>query len=240
MNLIFLNLMRRITLIFMVLGLLFAPAMSAFAQTGPAPGAAGQSVTAAPAAQPANASRGDSDVEQYTHSAAVQSIARRLNVSTDVASQIFEDINSGLVILCIVWFLWKALPKMFRARSERLTKALTEARRATEDANKLLAEVEARLMRLDSEIDAMRAQAEHDAGDEEKRIRAAMEAERERIIASAEQEIAAAQAGAQRELKKMAADLAIDHAVRRIQLSADTDRALVKEFGRNIGSGGEA
>ncbi len=64
-----------------------------------------------------------------------------------------------------------------------------------------------------------------------------MESERERIVASAEQEIAAAQAAAQRDLKKFAADLAIDHAMRKLQLSTDTDRALVREFGKNLNSG---
>lgn len=227
---------RRICAFLVLAGMFFAPAAALRAQQG----AARQARVSAAKNEHGDAGESDNQIEQYTHAPAVRAIARHLHMSTDVASQIFEDINSGLVILCILWVLGKVLPKMFRARSERLAKALAEAQKATEDANRLLTEVEARLMRLDSEIDAMRAQVEHDAGEEEKRIRAAMESERERIVASAEQEIAAAQAGAQRELKKMAAELAIDHAMRRIQLSADTDRALVKEFGQSIGRGGEA
>ncbi|MGA7350444.1 MAG: ATPase, partial [Acidobacteriaceae bacterium] len=76
----------------------------------------------------------------------------------------------------------------------------------------------------------------------EQRIHAALETERERIVASAEQEIGAVQAAAQRDLKKFAANLAIDNAMRRIQLSTDTDRALVREFGKSLNkdSGGEA
>jgi F-type H+-transporting ATPase subunit b len=182
----------------------------------------------------------DSPDFQYTHSAVVQTVARWMHVSTDTAAWVFEGFNSGVIVLVIVWLLWKALPKLFRSRSERLAKQLEEARLATEQANRLLAEVEARLSRLDSEVEAMRATMERDTGEEEKRILAAMEAERQRIIASAEQEIAAAQAGAQRDLKKFAADLAIDNAMRRIQLSAETDRALVKEFGEGMGGGGKA
>jgi F-type H+-transporting ATPase subunit b len=75
---------------------------------------------------------------------------------------------------------------------------------------------------------------------DEQRIRDTINSERERIIASAEQEIAAAQSAAQRELKKFAADLAVDHALRKIQLSTDADRALVKEFGKTLSGGGEA
>lgn len=202
---------------------------------------------AAPNPQPAQAGVGKAehmDAEspdyQYTHSAVVQSIARHLHVSTDVAAWIFEGFNSGVIVLAIAFLLWKALPKLFRSRSEKLQKSLEEARCATDQANRLMTEVEARLSRLDTEVEAMRATMERDSVDEEKRILAAMEAERQRIIASAEQEIAAAQAGAQRDLKKFAADLAIDNAMRRIQLSAETDRALVKEFGEGMGSGGKA
>jgi F-type H+-transporting ATPase subunit b len=133
------------------------------------------------------------------------------------------------------------LPKLFRSRSETLEKELVSARQATEDANRTLAEVEARLLRLDSEIDGIRRQVEQESVEDEKRIHAALEAERERIIASAEQEITATQAAAQRDLKKFAANLAIDNAMRRIQLSNDTDRALVREFGKSLkNSGGEA
>lgn len=183
----------------------------------------------------------NSDIEQYRHSAIVQAIAHATGLKTETAAQIFEDFNSGVLILAIVWGLWRFLPKVFRKRSEDLQKDLAAARLATEDANRRLAEVEAKLLRLDSEIEKFRHQVEQEAAEDEKRIHASLEAERERIVASAEQEIAAAQSTAQRELKKFAADLAIDNAVRRIQLSSDTDRALIREFGKSLkNSGGEA
>src|SRR6202012_4827012 len=128
------------------------------------------------------------------------------HVSTETAAQIFEDINSGALLGTILIVLWKVVPKLFRSRSETLQRDLVGARIATEEANRRLAEVETRLQRLDSEIDAIRQQVEREAVQDEKRIHAAMESERERIVASAEQEIAAAQAAAQRDLKKFAAD----------------------------------
>lgn len=184
----------------------------------------------------------NSEIEQYRHSSVVSAIARVLHVKTETAAQIFEDFNSGILIAAIAFALLKFLPKVLRNRSETLQKELVDARHATEDANRRLAEVEARLSRLDVEIDAIRHQVEQESVEDEKRIHATLEAERERIVASAEQEIAAAQAAAQRELKKFAADLAIDHAMRRIQLTAETDRALIKELGRDLTgkSGGEA
>jgi len=183
-----------------------------------------------------------SQEEQYRHSPVVQAIAHAAHLKTETAAQIFEDFNSGVLIVCIGWVLWKVMPKLFRSRSEKLQKDLVTARLATDDANRRLAEVEARLLRLDSEIDAIRQQVEKEAVEDEKRIHATLETERERIVTAAEQEIGAAQAAAQRELKKFAADLAIDHAMRKIQLSNDTDRALVHEFGKSLNknSGGEA
>ena len=175
-----------------------------------------------------------SDVEQYRHSAMVKTIARIAHIKTETAAQIFEDLNSAVLLIAIGWALWKILPKVIRGRGEKLRKDLDEARLASEDANRRLAQVEARLLRLDSEIDVFRKQAEQESVEDEKRIRAALEEESRRIVASAEQEISATQAAAQRELKKFAANLAIDNAVRRIQLSAETDRALVRDFGKSL------
>ncbi len=204
------------------------------------PAAAQQTGKAATAARHTDAPESSSDIEQYRHSAAVQAIARYAHVRTETAAQIFEDFNSAVLLLAVFGLLWKVLPKMFRQRSESLARELTDARYAAEDANRRLAEVEARLSRLDAEIDGIRLQVEKDAAEDEKRIRTTLDTERERIIASAEQEIAAAQTGAQRELKKFAADLAIDQAMHRIRLTAETDRALVREFGAKLGSGGNA
>jgi F-type H+-transporting ATPase subunit b len=212
-------------------------AVPAFSQQAPAP-----------QAQPANNAEHmetpetNSQIEQYRHSKAVQAIARMTGLKVETTAQIFEDFNSGVLILAIAYFLFKLVPGLLRKRSETIRKDLSEARKATEDANRRLAEVEARLSRLGSEIEAIRQQAERDSVQDEKRIAAALEDERQRIVASAEQEIAAAQAAAQRELKKFAAELAIDSAMRKIQLTADTDRALVRDFGRKLNdkSGGQA
>ncbi len=125
----------------------------------------------------------NSDIEQYRHSSTVNAIARIAHVKTETAAQIFEDLNSGVLILAIAIFLWKMVPKMLRKRSETLEKELVQARLATDDANRRLAEVEARLLRLDSEIDAIRHQVEQEAVSDEQRIHAALETERERIVA---------------------------------------------------------
>lgn len=220
-----------------------APKPGAHAQA-PSSGPARQAAATVAKAEHMDAPESGDSIEQYRHSAAVHAIARYAHVSTETAAQIFEDFNSGVLILALLMILWKIVPRILRTRAETLQKDLSSARHATEDANRRLAEVEARLLRLDFEIDAIRKQVEQEAVHDEQRIHATLETERERIVSSAEQEIAAAQSAAQRELKKFAADLAIDNAMRRIQLTAEADRTLVRDFGKRLGrnnnSGGEA
>ena len=207
---------------------------------GSAPHAFSQSENAAPAPnvhsnyEKMDAPETNSEEEGYRHSSTVQAIAKALHTNTETAAKIFEDFNSAVIIIAILWFLVKVLPKAFGKRSETIQKALVEARLATEDANKRLSAVEARLAKLDSEIDAIRKQAEHDSIEDEKRIKASLEEERKRIIESAEQEIEAFGSAAQRDLKRFAADLAVDRALQRIHLGADADRILVKNFAADL------
>lgn len=228
----------RILSLILVVGLLMAPAgLRLHAQEAAQPQQRGQAQAPVPNENHMDAPDPHSETEEYRHSSIVQGIAHLLHMKTETFAQISEDFNSGVLILVLLVVLGKVLPGVFRKRSAQLQKELTEAHAATEDANRRLAEVEVRLSRLDTEIEAIRVQAEKDSVEDEKRIAAALEAERERIVASAEQEIGAAQAAAQRELKKFAADLAIDQAMRRMQLSSETDRALVKDFSKGLASG---
>ena len=172
--------------------------------------------------------------EEFGHTAAVQAIARYAHVDTETAAKIFEDLNSGILILVILAFLLKVLPKAFRKRSETLEKQLIEARAASEEASRRLSDVEARLSNLDSEIEEIRKQTERESIEDEKRIHALLETESERIVAAAEQEIYAAQESAQRELKRFAADLAIDRATQSIRLSPEADRLLIDGTGKDL------
>jgi F-type H+-transporting ATPase subunit b len=109
-----------------------------------------------------------------------------------------------------------------------------EARIATSQANERLSAVEERLSKLGIEIDAIREQSERESVQDEKRIQESLEIERQRIVASAGQEIDAAGAAARRELKKFAAELAVDQARRGIHLSVDQDRAMIHDFAKDL------
>jgi F-type H+-transporting ATPase subunit b len=175
-----------------------------------------------------------SEAEQFRHAAPVQKIARLTHMSTETTAKIFEDLNSAILIGAILWFLARLMPKVLRKRSETLEKQLLDARLATSQANERLSAVEERLSKLGIEIEAIREQTERESASDEKHIHEALEADRQRIVASAEQEIEAAGAAARRDLKKFAAELAVDRALGRIHMSAEDDHALIHTFAEGL------
>jgi F-type H+-transporting ATPase subunit b len=179
---------------------------------------------------------------QFRHSASVQMVAKLTGLSLDNAYWLCTVLNFAIVAGAVLYFSKKNLPGMFRNRTASIQKAMQEARQASEDANRRLGEIEARLSRLDAEIAGMRASAEKDAAAEEARIKAAAEEDARKIVESAEQEIAAAAKLARRELTNYAANLAVSLAAKQIKVDAATDQALVQGFARELspksGSGG--
>ncbi len=218
----------RIVFSFLALFLLVIPAVRFHGQAPPthANGVSGPDKMDAPETNKAE--------EQFRKSAAVQAIARTFHLQEETAAEIFEDFNSAVLILAILGFLARALPKAFRKRTETLQKDLADARKASEEANSRLRSVEDRLSRLDSEIEAFRIQMEQESAGDEQRMKETIETERQRIVASAEQDIAAAQTAAQRELKQFAANLAIERAQSELRLTPEADRELVSGFAGEI------
>lgn len=179
----------------------------------------------------------EDEAAQFKHSASVQFLARITGLSLDGAYWLAVLLNFAIVAGVIVWAAKKNLPAVFRNRTTSIQKSLEEARKASEDANRRLSEIESRLGRLDDEIAQMRATSEKEAIAEEERIKAAAAEEGRRIIQSAEQEIAAAAKAARRELTAYAADLAVSLAAKQIQVDIPTDQALVRRFAQQISNG---
>lgn len=179
----------------------------------------------------------NAEIEAFRHSPTVQALARHAHVSVEFMAKLLEDINSAILIGAILWFLLRTVPKIYRKRSESLQKDLFDARAATAEANERLAVVEERLSKLGIDIEAIREQTAREAAADEKRIHDSLEAEKQRIVASVEQEIEAASATARRDLKKYAAELAVDRAASEIRLTPDDDRALVRSFGKDLNGG---
>lgn len=224
------NRITRICLIVLLVASIFSAVPGLHAQTVPA--------SVAPPSQKVDAPETNSDMEAMRHSPAVQNLARRFGMSTENMARLLEDLNSAILIIAILWFVFRFVPKIYRNRSGKLQKDLFDARSATTEANERLAVVEERLSKLGIEIDAIRRQTEQDSVNDEKRIHESLEAEKQRLLASVDQEIEAAGAAARRDLKKYAANLAVERAMSELRLSEDEDRMLIRSFGKDLNGGG--
>jgi F-type H+-transporting ATPase subunit b len=212
------------------------------AQQQPATASASLASTApTQAAEPAKA---DSDEEAQTKAfrlegPLVKATSKALHISLENTARLFEIINFAIIALAIAIPLFKLLPAMLRKRSKTLSDSLESARKMTEDANTRLSAVEAKLASLDDQIAQFRAEVERESAGDEARIKAALEEERTRIVQSVEQEIGQAAALARRGLRNFAAELAVDQAARELNMSAETDRALIAEFVSGAAAGGK-
>ena len=168
---------------------------------------------------------GEDEQAQFKQSASVQWVAKVTGLSLDRAYWLCVLLNFALIAGAIFYFSKKNLPSIFRNRTATIQKAMQEARLASEEANKRLAEIENRLSRLGAEIATMTANAEKEAAAEE---------DARKIVESAEQEIAAAAKLARRELTAYAANLAVSLAARQIKVDTATDQALVRGFANEL------
>ncbi len=177
--------------------------------------------------------------EGLKHSTAVKWMAKTFGISIDAAYWIAMGINFAIIFLAIAWAMTKNLPGVFRARNEAIQRGLAEARAASEDAQRRLADIETRLSRLDAEVADIRANSEKESAAEEARVREAAEADVKRVLESAENEIDAAGRQARRDLKALAANLAVDLAARKLQIDQETDENLVRTFVSQLGKDGK-
>ena len=225
------------------LGVAIVPAGTLRAQESAKPASA----TAQGQAQPAHPSpkhEGEQQLENggeadaIRNAPAVKWIARHTGLTNNQAYWLCFGLNFAVIFFAIAGLMRKTLPGYFKGRTTTIQKGIEEARQMSEDARRRLAEVEARLSRLDTEIAGMRREADENAKAEERRLLAAGEEERRRIVSSAEQEIEMAANAARRELKAYVAELAVELAEKKIRVSKDTDEALVRTFTTQMGKDG--
>ena len=126
---------------------------------------------------------------------------------------------------------------MFRNRTASIKQSMEDARKASDEANRRLSEIENKLSRLDVDIATIRSEADAVNKAEDARLQASIEEERKKVVVSAQQEIEAAATQARRELKVYAADLAVSLAEKKINVDETTDKALVRSFVAQIPGG---
>lgn len=224
-----------------VLAFLFAGCVLAQEMSEP-PAATGNSAAVASDAEAGNADAGVAEIlgattEKAAHTA--EGWGHRFGLGKDASFGISVAANfAGIVLFC--WVLLKTrLPQAFRQRTATIQKGIREAQAASADASRRLTEIEARLTKLDGEVEQIRHSAETEEAAEEKRILQAAEEDKKKIVESAEAEIEAITRNARRELKGYAASLAVDLAVRGIHVDDSTDHALVQEFVGQLGKDGQ-
>ncbi len=207
--------------------------------------AAGQAATVPSGSKPdaAQSAPAQSEEDQQNNAfrlegPVVKWTAKTLHLSIETTADIYEVLNFLIIALAIGVPLIRWLPKYLRQRKEKLRNDIESARKVTEDANARLSAVEAKLAKIDEEIQKFRAEVEAESLQDEARIKASISEESARIVESAGQEIGMAAAQARRGLRNFAADLAIDQAAKKLVLSVETDRALIAEFvGDVLGNG---
>lgn len=180
----------------------------------------------------------EGETAQFKHSSSVRLLSKITGLSLDNAYWLAVVLNFAIVAGILVWASKKNLPAMFRGRTASIQRSLEEARKASEDANRRLSQIESRLARLDDEINAMRVTSEKEAAAEEERIKAAAAEDARRIVEAAEHEIVAVAKAARRELTAYAADLAVTLASKQIQVDTPTDQALVRRFAQQLSGDG--
>jgi F-type H+-transporting ATPase subunit b len=203
----------------------------------PSAGSGQNSATPAQTTIPTNDNSGEDETTQFKHSGSVHRLSRITGLSDEGAYWLALIINFAIVVGVIAWAWNRYLPAIFRNRTASIQKSIEQARRASEDANRRLSEIEARLGRLDQEISQMRAISEKEAAVEEERIKAAAAEDARRIVESAQQEIQASTKAARRELIAYAADLAVSLAAKRIHVDVPSDQALVRQFAQQLSNG---
>jgi F-type H+-transporting ATPase subunit b len=184
-------------------------------------------------------STGADEEEEYAnlkHAASIQWLARKTGLSVHHAHMLALSLNFAVIVVIVFWAVRKFVPGMLRNRGAAIQRALEEARAASQDANRRLADIENRLRQLDVEIGRMQATAEKEAEAEEGRIQKAAEDDIRKVVLAAEQEIATAAKQARRELSTHTASLAIALARQQINVDSNTDQVLVRTFASKLAS----
>ena len=182
---------------------------------------------------------GEDATAEFKQSATVRWLAHATGLSPFSAYWVFVALNFAIIVVLLALLMKSKVPAAFRARTESIQKQLAEARKASEEAQRRLGDIESRLAKLDTEIAAMAAAAEAEAQKEGARIQAAAEDDKRKIVEAAEQEIVAAARLARTQLRAYVSELAVGLAEKRIQVNASTDQELVRAFVDQLGKNGQ-
>jgi F-type H+-transporting ATPase subunit b len=124
--------------------------------------------------------------------------------------ELFKWINFLIMAGALGYFLRKPLGDFFADRLDSIRQALSQGRRAVEVSDAKLAEIEAKLANVEREIAAFRVDSGREMQAERERLKHSADVEAQRILDFARVQIEAATRLAKAELKKYAAQQAVD------------------------------
>ena len=139
--------------------------------------------------------------------------------------------NLALVIGVVVWVARKPLTSFFAGRTQSIQEQLAAARKAREEAEAKLAEIESQMSHLNEELRDLEAAAEKEAQDEYRRLLAETQRDADKIVERARQEIDGLTRTAQMELKAHVAQLSVrlaEEGIRREITDQDRDRLFMR------------
>ena len=151
-------------------------------------------------------------------------------------NELWKWANFAILAGGLGYVIGKNAGPFFAARSQSIRKEMVEADEARKNAEARAADVDRRLANLEAEIATLKSEAQHEARAETQRLTQHTAAEIAKIEAHAEQEIASAAKAARMELKRYAAELAVQLAEQKLRsrMTPDVEDALVQGFVRNL------
>ena len=144
-------------------------------------------------------------------------------------------------VLVIALLVWRGAPamvaKMLDSRAAVIAAELAEAKRLREEAERLLADYNARVTGAEREAEAILVEARAEAARFAETARADLSAQISRRAQAAQDKIAQAEAAAMQEIRALAADTAVAAAQKLIQARMDEQRAgnLIAESIKDLG-----
>jgi F-type H+-transporting ATPase subunit b len=151
-------------------------------------------------------------------------------------SPVWAWANFAILVGALGYLIKKKGGPWFAAQSNAIRKGIAEAEEIRRDAEARAAEVDRKLAGLQTEIENLRVHARREQNAEGERIRQQSAADLARIREHAAREIDAAGKVARVELKRYAAQLAVDLAEQKIrrQMTPEIQTALVENFARDL------
>lgn len=152
-------------------------------------------------------------------------------------SLVAKIFNLLLFVGLLVYFLRRPILEAFRSRRESIRSELLRAQEERNAALAQLQEVEARLARLNGEVEQIRAQAQREAAEEGQRIERATEEEIRKLREQARREIENASKAARAGLREYAAEQSVRMAeeIIRRDMRPEDDERLVKGYVEELG-----